>query len=527
LLRIWRSNSLQGGLFRMITVLLVLSNMVALSLYLQDRQQGLARMGGSQAGQRLAQILENIITAPPAAQDQLLEKFNRADLKVFFSGDDPLGTYGVDSQSTDPTHSQIRSYLQQVVENNPAIFPPTAQNARTKTASKPTAAGHGAAAGAILVDTLTVPVIESRYEHVIAALPANAEGRVDVRAALGMRFLLMDSLRDISVPRAVRMAVKLDQDLWINILVPAPPEPSIVSGRLLLVMLIVTLGTIIITNMAIRKSVRPLATLADAADAFGKNLDAAPLPENGPKEVQHTARAFNQMQGRLKRYLEDRTRTLAAISHDLRTPITRMRLRAEFMDDESHREKTLQDLDDMEQMIAATLAFAKDDASQEDTVCFDLAARINSLVADKKAMGASIWYVGCAPCLVMARPVAIMRMVGNLVENALKYGHEATVLLEKTVAESGENMVVLTVQDQGTGIAEAHWPHIFRPFYRVDAARSRGLGGTGLGLSVVANVVHAHGGHITLENTRPKGFAVRVFLPQPTVLPPLQKGLHE
>jgi len=210
------------------------------------------------------------------------------------------------------------------------------------------------------------------------------------------------------------------------------------------------------------------------------------------------------MAERIRRFVADRTQMLAAIGHDLRTPITRLRLRAEFMDDDEQRRKMLSDLDEMEQMIAATLAFARDDAAAEPAAALDLAALCRT-VADEAAdarpeLAEAIEYDGPERLTVRARPVAMKRAVANLVSNALSYGGAARIRLTR----DDTGLVRMAVEDDGPGIPESELEAVFTPFRRLESSRNRETGGTGLGLTIARNIMRAHGGDVVLRN-RPEG----------------------
>jgi signal transduction histidine kinase len=225
--------------------------------------------------------------------------------------------------------------------------------------------------------------------------------------------------------------------------------------------------------------------------------------------VRKAAVAFNVMQGRIRRFVEDRTQMLAAISHDLRTPITRLRLRAEFVDDDEQRAKMLADLEEMEGMIAATLAFARDDAAREPRVRVDVASLVQGLVEDMAAAGGAASYTGPDTLVAEARPSALKRAVANLVDNGAKYGGAVRAYLSESPDE-----VVVTLDDDGPGIPEADHERVFAPFVRLETSRSRDTGGTGLGLAVARAAARAHGGDIRLANRPEGGLRVTLTLPK-------------
>jgi signal transduction histidine kinase len=200
---------------------------------------------------------------------------------------------------------------------------------------------------------------------------------------------------------------------------------------------------------------------------------------------------------------------LAAISHDLRTPITTLRLRAEFVDDEEARAKILETLDEMQRMIEATLAFAREEAAAEDTRTVDLAALVESLVADLVDLGHEVAFSGPERLAYACRPIGLKRAVRNLIENAIAYGERARVKLEP-----GALAVRIVIDDDGPGIPEADFERVFAPFVRLEESRSRETGGIGLGMAIARSIVRGHGGDIELANREEGGLKVVISLPK-------------
>lgn len=304
---------------------------------------------------------------------------------------------------------------------------------------------------------------------------------------------------------ALRMSVRLSDQSWLNVLVPLDGEETMWQPRLLGLLFTAVAAITLAALWAVRHAARPFATFAAAAERLGTDVTAPPLPETGPREIRSAAHAFNVMQERIRRFVEDRTQMLAAISHDLRTPLTRMRLRAEFVEDDEQRARMLADLEEMEHMIAATLAFARDDATREKRRPVDVAALVQGLAEDMDAT-----YEGPDSLVLPAGPLALKRLVANLLDNARKYGGGGRATLSETVAG-----VVLIVEDDGPGIPEADFERVFAPFVRLEASRNRETGGTGLGLSVARAAARAHGGDITLSNRPEGGLRVQLVLPRP------------
>jgi signal transduction histidine kinase len=301
--------------------------------------------------------------------------------------------------------------------------------------------------------------------------------------------------------------------LWLTISSPiTPPEPwrSPEFGTAFIVMTV--LGAIMIF-WATRQLMVPVRTLAQAAERLGRDVINAPdLPETGPSEIVTAAVAFNTMASRIRKFVEDRTFLITAIGHDLRTPITRLKLRAEYMEDEEQRLKMLADLDEMESMVAATLAFGRDVATSEAVARIDLVSLVRTIL-DEAADGApeqadKLAYDGPEHMPVLARPLSLKRAVMNLVANALKYGDAARVKLQRNVQN-----VQIDIDDNGPGIPAADAEAVFEPFRRLETSRNRETGGSGLGLSIARNIVRAHGGDISLRNLPGGGLRASVTLP--------------
>lgn len=302
---------------------------------------------------------------------------------------------------------------------------------------------------------------------------------------------------------------------WLNLRVELLPPRPWHSETFLIAFALMTLTAAALTLWAVRRLTRPVRDLAAAADRLGRDVNATPLPENGPTEVATAARAFNTMAERIRRFVGDRTQMIAAIGHDLKTPITRLKLRAELLDDDEQRRKILADLDEMEAMIGATLTFARDDAAAEPSVAVDLAALCRT-VLDEAADAApelaeAITYAGPEHLTVRARSVAMKRALANLVGNALAYGGAARLTLAPAGAAAGQ--IRITIEDDGPGVPEYELEGVFQPFRRLEGSRNRETGGTGLGLPIARNILRAHGGDVVLRNRSAGGLAAVATLP--------------
>ncbi|WP_207461422.1 ATP-binding protein [Azospirillum sp. SYSU D00513] len=307
----------------------------------------------------------------------------------------------------------------------------------------------------------------------------------------------------------VRLSVRLADGSWLSFTGGDPLEGPFRLMRFALWMGAVLLVILLLSVWAARRLTAPLAGFATAAERLGVDPEAPPLPESGPRELRVAIRAFNRMQGRLARFVADRTQMMAAISHDLRTPLTRLRLRAELVEDPEMQRKMLSDLDEMEAMVTATLAFARDDAKREPRGPLDLADLLQSLCEDRVDAGHEAAYEGPAHATIDGRPVALRRAFANLMDNAIAYGGGCAVRL---LPEEGQIRVV--IEDEGPGIPEEEFEKVFAPFYRLERSRSRDTGGVGLGLSTARTVLRGHGGDVALENRAEGGLRVTVTLPR-------------
>jgi signal transduction histidine kinase len=274
-------------------------------------------------------------------------------------------------------------------------------------------------------------------------------------------------------------------------------------------LLFAALSVTLLGLWAARALTAPLWSFARAAESFSLNGAAAPLPERGPEEIRAVAKALNRMRERITTLIDDRTKMLAAISHDLRTPITRMLLRSEFIDDDVHRSHMLGDLDQMRSMLESVLSFLRNDHKLESTTLVDIATTLQ-LVADQFTdMGHKVAYQGPEHALATLRPNDLHRSITNLVENAVKFGAETTIGL----FVSPETMTI-EVEDDGPGISDARKDAMLEPFVRGDDARNMDqAAGFGLGLSIARAIVLAHGGELSLNDRQPHGLIVRIELP--------------
>ncbi len=302
------------------------------------------------------------------------------------------------------------------------------------------------------------------------------------------------------------LAVQLRDGSWLSS-AAIKKMPTLWSTQSIISLAVTAVIVSIGATLIARGMTLPMRRLAHAAEALGRGESLEPLPESGPEDIRQTAVAFNLMRARLQRFVEDRTRMLAAIGHDLRTPITSMRLRVEFVADEEVRERLLDTLDELRALTEATLAFSREQAAGEPTRNVDVAALVESLCDDLVELGHDVSYRDGARAGYRCRPDALKRAVRNLVENAVRYGGRARV-----TCTSGPAGLAIVIEDDGPGIPQEAMERVFDPFVRMEDSRSRETGGIGLGLSIARDVVRHHGGDIQLANTG-HGLRATILLP--------------
>lgn len=354
-------------------------------------------------------------------------------------------------------------------------------------------------------------VHELRVVHMAKATPEQfdgelVEGRTEPEPDPA-EMLVETISRDRTSQPFYLIALQLADGSWVNFAAPDTETVPMWPAGTMAVLGAIVLVVISVMAWSIRRLTSPLHALMQAAQRLGVDVTAPPVPESGPMDGRRAIRAFNEMQQRIRRFVEDRTRMLAAISHDLRTPITRLRLRAEFIDDPDEQRKMLSDLDQMETMIQSALGFFRGEARTEPRQECDLAEMIHSVCENRPAVQVRIAGSEPLPCL-NGQPVALRRALTNVIDNALKYGGCADILAAR---EGGS--IVIRVDDSGPGIPADYLEEVFRPFYRLEQSRSRDTGGTGLGLSIARAICRAHGGDVLLFNRPDGGLRAVLTLP--------------
>lgn len=310
-----------------------------------------------------------------------------------------------------------------------------------------------------------------------------------------------------NTPAQLHISVQLADGRWLSGVSTLQPSTRRL-WRWLIPMAASGIFVLVVTAVVVHWITRPLSKLADAAERIGRGEDVQGMRGEGPVEVRETMAAFDSMQQRLTQFVRDRTQMLAAISHDLRTPLTSLRLRVEMVDDDELRAAMARTIDEMRQMIEATLGFARDDAHAEEVRSVDLVALLEATIDDLAATGHEIPVRGPEQLPVRCHPLRLKRAITNLLENAIRYGGGAEIGVD--LHEDG---TVITIDDTGPGIADSELAAVFEPFVRLDNSRSANTGGVGLGLATARSIVKSHGGDLTLHNRRSGGLRAKIYLP--------------
>ncbi len=356
----------------------------------------------------------------------------------------------------------------------------------------------------------------SRMEHAVAGGPGSTEWEAlgrrlrDLAPEIAEDGLVIGANRRVADdPHLALISIRLPDQSWINVsLVAWNPRVPAGHGTLLSTTLM-AFGAIVVSVLLVRWLTRPLTGFAAASKELYQSKAAVLVPEDGPREVRALAVAFNDMQRRIGRLIDDRTQALAAVSHDLKTPITRLRFRLEEVADSDARAAIAADLDEMERMLDQTLAYLRGDRADEEFKSIDVVAVLETIVDDASDRGHAVTLTGADHVSIPGRRLALKRAFGNLIDNALKYGREACIAVEDQ-----SETVVVSIRDQGPGIAPEDVERALAPFVRLEPSRNQETGGFGLGLTIAQAIVEGHGGQLTLANHATGGLVVSVSLPK-------------
>ncbi len=465
----WLPKTLFGRLVLVLLAGLLIAQLLSAYILLRDRASSLYETSGWYITQRFTSIVELMDTLPESQRHLIVKSLNTPTFHINLESAPRLS-----ASSTNPYASRLQSLLSSELDGRP----------------------------------VNVAILDWEDE-----LPSAMPGMTGMPGMRGMHHMQHDPSHSVlmaSGPAAFHIEAQLGNGDWASMIQGLPQDQFLLPGKLLSALAILLISVVGLSLWAVRWVTRPLVVLGEAADALGRDITRPPpLDQNkGPKEVQRAAQAFNTMQTRIANYIQDRERFLAAVSHDLKTPITRMRLRTELLDDGTAREKFLHDLNDMEMMTVATLNFIRGEQKREETRPVDIMALLESLQEDRQAMGQKVELSGTARPYP-AQPLSLRRGLENLIDNAIKYGDEA-----KLIVEDSEQQLLIRIRDHGPGIPEQKLIEVFEPFYRLEESRNRESGGVGLGLSIARSIIRAHGGDLTLQNLAGNGLEATLVLPR-------------
>jgi signal transduction histidine kinase len=471
--RLW-VRSLAAQIICLMLLALALSQGIGFLISWDERGQALRAAAKSEFLSRTASLARLLEATPPALERDILSASDTAYTRFWVSPDEPANS----TTWREEAWAQLAKPLPSLTR--PPHRPPGADT-EAEEAARPSG-GMAALAAAAPLSWMNLPA------H---AWPLSRPAK----------FLYLDDANGMG------LAVRLDTGAWLNAAFAKPVGNSIWTSQSA-VSLAVTAAVLSVIAIVVAGSIaRPMRRLAIAAEALGRGESVAPLPESGPDDIRQTAEAFNRMQERLQRFVEDRTRMLAAIGHDLRTPLTSLRLRAEFVSDPEVQEKMLSTISEIQTMTEAALAFAREEATAESTRTVDLSALVESLCDDLAELGQSVTFIDGPTINYRCRPDALRRAIRNLIENAVRYGERARARLART-AES----IDIIVDDDGPGIPDGAIEQVFAPFFRIENSRNRETGGAGLGLSIARAIARHHGGDVLLTNGS-KGLQATISLP--------------
>jgi signal transduction histidine kinase len=472
----WLPRSLFGRLTLVLLTGLVAAQLLSAAILLRDRGQSLYQSARSDLLERTVGIVRLLDALPPQERRRLVPLLSTPERPIRLARA---------PRTTADTRQEGENNTERAIEDRLRALLPPGTKVHVEPENLPTDGGPAP-------EMPDMPNMHRR--HMMAS------GRMSGPWAY------LHGVHDMEGGFFIQIA--LTDGTWVQLQRQLPQDLLDQPTRVLLTLTILLLSVVALSLLAVHWVTRPLRALRLAAEALGRDIRRRPLAETGPREVAETARAFNTMQRRIRRFVEDRSRILAAVSHDLKTPLTRLRLRSDLLDDEL-RAKIQTDLDDMESMVGATLDFMRGTEGREETRRLDLTALLETIADDARDAGWQVSLRGQEIGPIQGRPTALKRCIANLVDNAARYGGSAEIL-----AEDDGRTVRISVLDRGPGIPEALLEQAFDPFFRLESSRARHTGGTGLGLGIARNIARAHGGDLMLRNREGGGLSAELALPR-------------
>ena len=465
--------------WRLILVLfagLLVSQLISMVINYEDRDQLLSRTTGRQSAQRITDTVQLLDLLNPSERNRIVSMVNVPPQRVTLR-QTPIVVGDEDTKST-----SVQLFSSMLLDELGA----DRQIRVAQTES-------------------TTAVVDMTQQHGMG----RGMGHGRRRMMQQQEYDMADDHSEQSTGISFLVQVQLLDGQWVAFDTYTPKTPAVLPLRLLVTLSIFLIVVLLLSFVAVRWLTRPLHQLANAADALGRDINQQPLPETGPVEIRQAAHAFNLMQQRLKHFIQDRTHIFAAMSHDLKTPITRLRLRAEMLDDDEQRERFERDLKEMEFMVTEALDFMKGLDTKQQQQPVNMMALLESVQADYVDAGKTVTITGTSTLPFMGFAPLLKRALVNLLDNAIFYGHQAHIIIE-----DNEQFLTIRIQDEGSGIAEAEQDKAFEAFYRLEHSRNRETGGTGLGLTIARNITQTHGGEISLSNRPQGGLEVVLVLPR-------------
>jgi signal transduction histidine kinase len=458
--------SLFGQTLLVLVAGLIVSLLAGSWIYTMDRERAVRAVGGFTAAQRITNLTRLVQDAPREWRERLVAGLSDQSFRVSLSA-------------------------------QPPAFIPNDDDAAVAQAIKE-----------FLIDQLSLA--PERQPRVLAS-PPDSPIFDGWRPMMGPGPMMhgMRTFGGFGGFRDLQVAVPLPDGQWLLFATALPESGSAFSRQFLLSMGIMAIVIFAASMWAVRRVTAPLAAVSAAAERLGNDLNTPPMSETGTIETRQASRAFNTMQARLRGLIENRTHMLAALSHDLRTPLTLLRLRAENVENPQERDKMLATIAEMDSMVGVTLQFARDEATTELRRPTDIAALVQSIVDDMADAGLPVKVEPAEPVVYDCRPDAFKRAIRNLLDNAVKYGKTASAAIQTT-----PKSIEIIIDDEGPGIPEQELSRVFDPFYRLEDSRSRETGGVGLGLAIAQSIVQAHRGELVLSNRPTGGIRARIALPR-------------
>jgi signal transduction histidine kinase len=479
-MRRWLPGTLFSQMLAILFAGLLVSQGVGTLIYSSDRAQAVRMVGGYALAQRIANLARLLDEAPADWRLAIATAASDPTLRVTLSAQPPRLAAGGTARD-----AAIHRWL---AEQLPAAL---ARRLLVAVAAAPSGAPAGVSAdvsAGVSAGTFAMSHPMAMSRHMAMAAPWMMQGPDWGR---------------------LQAAVQLADGTWLSFAAALPDAAAETPWPFIAAMAVMAAIVLLASTWAVRRLTAPLRVLTQAAEQLGRDVNAPPLAEAGTREMRQAAQAFNQMQARIRRLLDNRTRMLAALSHDLRTPLTLLRLRAEALPPVEERERMLATLGEADAMVESSLAFARDQTAVEPARRTDVTALLASIADDMADAGLPVTMPPAAPLVLACQPGALRRALANLIDNAVKYGGNAAV----AIAPGPSGGARITVEDSGPGIPPAELARVFEPFHRLEPSRSRETGGAGLGLAIALSIVQAHGGEIGLANRPAGGLRATVLLP--------------